>query len=151
MTIKEFKFGWRFTDEKYALFSDNELSEIEVIPPHTVISIWNKICDNEILPKSSYVKYIISREMPVLIADCGWGEVTSEKKTASILTKFFVKNGVVNITILYDNKNAINVPVNLFCKKWSDFCYPSDTICIKYGINTLLYYEDIIYMPKSKT
>lgn len=151
MTVKEFKLGWRFTDEKYALFSDDELSKIEIIPPHIAASIWNRICDDEILSKSSYVTHIVSREMPVLIADCGWGDEIAEQQTAAVLTKFFAEHGAVDITILYDSKNAINVPAELFCEKWSDFCYPSDTLCIKYGLNTLLYYEDIIYMPTSDT
>lgn len=39
MTVKEFKFGWRFTDEKYALFSQDELSQIEIIMPQTAASL----------------------------------------------------------------------------------------------------------------
>lgn len=56
MDIKEFKYAWRYTSENYALFSPKQLSEMNVVNENKAVKIWNSICDNEILQKSSYVQ-----------------------------------------------------------------------------------------------
>lgn len=146
MDIEEFKCGYRFTDEKYSVFSRNELSNIEIILSEKVKKNWCEICDNDVIEKSSFINKIVSKEMPVLISDCGWGDSEKEKITEDILNKFFDINSADVITVFYDCETAINVLGSLFCTRWTDFCYPSDVLLIKKDKKVLLYYEDIIYI-----
>lgn len=78
MDIKDFKYGWRFAEEKYSLFSNEELSKIKIINQHKIREFWDKYCDNEKLERCSFIKKIIEHKMKVLIDDCGWGD--SEKE-----------------------------------------------------------------------
>ena len=69
MDIKEFKYAWRYTSENYALFSPKQLSEMNVVNENKAVEIWNSICDNEILQKSSYVQMMIDHKLTVFIGD----------------------------------------------------------------------------------
>ncbi len=73
MNIKDFSYGCRFTDEKYAIFSEKELSEINVLTEEEAKNSWYKYCDNEILELSYFVKDIVAYKLPFLTNDCGWG------------------------------------------------------------------------------
>ena len=73
MNIKDFSYGFRFTKEDYAIFSEKELSEIKVLSKEETKKIWYSYCDKEYLPQSYFVKDIIQHKMPILINDCGWG------------------------------------------------------------------------------
>lgn len=146
MNIKNFKFGWRFTEEKYSLFSEKELSEIKIIDKTQIQNFWDENLDNEIIEKCSFIKKIISHEIPVLINDCGWGNNEKIEQTKESLKRYLNINLSDCVKIYYDNENAIEVSGSLFIEKWDDFCYPSDSLIIKYNEKMLLYYEDIIYI-----
>lgn len=147
--IREFPFGCRYTDEKYALFSDEELSKISVLNEDEAIRIWDFFCDNEVLEMSSFVKKLVSKELEVLIADCGWGE-GGEEKTRDILAEYLKNRQVEKVDVLYYRKVAIRVDAELFVSKWDDFCYPSDVLLISLGDHALLYYEDVVYTEIDK-
>lgn len=141
--IKDFRYGWRFTDEKYALFSDEELSEMSIISKDEASKIWNTICDNRILQKSKYIKKLVEHQLEVLISDCGWNDEDGELKTKSILENEL--NVQDTITVLYNYESALEIQKKLFLEKWSDFCYPDDVLFIVSGNIVLLYNEDTIY------
>ena len=145
MDIKDFKYGFRYTNKDYALFSLDELSKIEVINSNEVRMIWDQICDDEVIERCSFIKKIILHELPVFIEDCGWGNDLYENKTKNLLLKYFNGSCDDKITLYYDCESAISVSKFLFCNRWSDFCYPSDSLLIKYDNEMLFYYEDIIY------
>ena len=71
MEIKKFKYGWRFTDEKYALFSEKELSQIKVLSDEEASDIWYSYCDNKLLPLSSFVIKKGFDKLPLITNDCG--------------------------------------------------------------------------------
>lgn len=146
MNIKDFKYAWRYTDSNYALFSSDELSKMNVLLENESSELWDKICDSKIFQKSSYIKKIIDKNIPVYVSDCGWGDEL-EKITQNKLINFFKENGIDKIYLLYDRISALNVSSDLFCNKWSDFCYPSDSILILNDLKLLIYYEDILYGP----
>lgn len=145
LSIKNFKYYWRFSDEKYAVLTEEELSLISVVSKDDAKKKWINICKEEIFQKSIYIKDIIQGSAPVLINDCFWGE--DEDITKEKLLDFFDINGTDEIEIYYDCENGLSVPVNLFCERWSDFCYPSDLILIILPSIMIVYYEDIIYGP----
>lgn len=146
MNIKNFKYAWRYTDSNYSLFSSDELSKMNVLLENESSELWDKVCDSEIFQKSSYIKKIIDKNIPVYVSDCGWGDEL-EKITQNKLINFFKENGINEIYLLYDRISALNVSSDLFCNKWSDFCYPSDSILILNYSKLLIYYEDILYGP----
>ena len=55
--------------------------------------------------------------------------------------------GANKVSIYYDNETALNVSLNVFCTRWSDFCYPSDLNLIIASSVMIVYYEDILYGP----
>ena len=142
MDIKEFKYAWRYTSENYALFSPKQLSEMNVVNENKAVEIWNSICDNEILQKSSYVQMMIDHKLTVFIGDCGWGDESMERVTQQKLMSLFEKSISDKVTLLYDHTSAISITASIFCEKWSDFCYPSDVLLIVNNNIVLLYYED---------
>ena len=145
MKIKDFKCGWRFTDENYALFSEKELSEMEVISKETASTIWYSYCDNELLPMSSFITTKGLNELQPLSRDCGWGDMKAEYSTKLLFETTMKKYIDGYINICYDSESALKVSTRLFCDKWSDFCYPSDYLIIDCGERALLYYEDLLY------
>lgn len=145
MVIKDFKYGWRFTEDKYAVFSDDELSEISVISNDEAKREWLLICSEEIFQKSVYIKDIINRTAPVLIKNCFWGD--NENYTKGKLLSFFNELGANKVSIYYDDETALQVSSSVFCTRWSDFCYPSDLNLIITPSVMIVYYEDIIYGP----
>ena len=147
MDIKEFKYAWRYTSENYALFSPKQLSEMNVVNENKAVEIWNSICDNEILQKSSYVQMMIDNKLTVFIGDCGWGDESMERVTQQKLMSLFEKSISDKVTLLYDHTSAISITASIFCEKWSDFCYPSDVLLIVNNNIVLLYYEDTLYGP----
>ena len=90
MNIKYFKYAWRYTDQSYALFSENELSEMKVISGNYASQLWDKICDSKFLEESSYIKDLLNKTPTVYISDCGWGE-SLEETTKYKLMDFFIK------------------------------------------------------------
>lgn len=140
--IKDFKYGWRFTDDNYALFTDDELSKISVISADQAGLFWDDICDKKILQESKWIKRVIDRSLPVLIGDCGWGDDDKESVTRNKLIELLENK---QLTILYDSQTALSVECDLFRNKWSDFCYPSDAVIIIQDNNIIMYYEDTIY------
>ena len=145
MNIKEFKCGFRFTDEKYAVLSEKELSEMSIIPYEIAKKEWVHICETETFQMSKYIKDIINHTAPVLIKDCFWGD--DENYTQEKLLAFFNEIDADEIAIYYDSETALNVSSNVFCARWSDFCYPSDLNLIITSSVMIVYYEDIIYGP----
>lgn len=144
MDIKDFEYGCRFTDEKFALFSDEQLSEMKVLSKEEASNIWYSYCDNEILPLSYFIKDGL-RKLPILTKDCGWGDEKEEIDTKLLLETEMGRYIDGYINVCYDDENALNVSTRLFCDKWSDFCYPSDYLIIDCGDRALLYYEDWIF------
>ena len=145
MKIKKFKYSWRFTDEKYALFSEKELSQIKVLSYEEASDIWYSYCDNKLLPLSSFVIKKGFDKLPLITNDCGWGDEEAENRTKKLFEKEMKQKIDRYINVCYDDETALNVSTRLFCDKWSDFCYPSDYLVIDYGDRALLYYEDLIY------
>lgn len=145
MSIEDFKYYWRFSDEKYAVLSKQELSTISVISKDEVEKEWIRICEKEIFQESAYINDIVHHSAPVLIKDCQWGE--NEDKTREAFEIFFSELNVDKILIYYDCENGLQLPINLFCTKWSDFCYPSDLVLILLPSVMIVYYEDIVYGP----
>lgn len=147
MDIKDFSFGCRFTDEKFAMFSESELSEMEVLSKEEADSIWSEYCDNDAIPLSSFaVNGKGLGNLTVLIEDCGWGDEVSERETTLLLKSSLEKSINGCVYVCYYRKEAVKVTVNLFCERWFDFCYPSDYLLIHYGERALLYYEDCIFL-----
>ncbi len=149
MLIKDFHYGFRFTDKNYSLFSSDELSQIEVISKEKANAIWNTICDSEIFQKSSYIKKILNKQIPPILGNSGWGECDIENKTKGIFADIFNAQKSEPLYVLYHYSTALAVSVELFCDKWSDFCYPSDSILLLCGEIVVIYYEDAIYGPIS--
>lgn len=89
MDIKEFKYAWRYTDERYALFSSDELSKMQIISGNDAINKWDNICDSETFQTSSYINKIINGAIPVYIGDYGWGNL--ESQTEKELLKLFIE------------------------------------------------------------
>lgn len=147
MDIKKFKFSWRYTDEKYALFTSNELLQMGVVSEKESARKWDEICDNRIFQKSSYIKLLINQKLPVFISDAGWGEMQYEYNTKEQLLELFSKYEDKDLFLLYDRHTGLKVSKELFCNKWSDFCYPSDANLILFYKKILIYYEDSIYGP----
>ena len=145
MNIKEFKYGFRFTDEKYALLSEKELLEMSIMPSDITIKEWMYICKEEVFQKSKYIKDIVNHTAPILIEDCFWGG--DETHTKEKLVSFFNKINASKVSVYYDNETALNISINVFCSHWSDFCYPSDLNLIIASSVMIVYYEDIIYGP----
>lgn len=145
MSIEDFKYYWRFSDEKYALLSEQELSTINVISKDEVKKEWLRICKKEIFQKSVYINDIIHHTAPIFMKDCQWGE--NEDSTREAFESFFRKFNVDKISIYYDCENGLQLPTNVFLTRWSDFCYPSDLILIILPSMMIVYYEDIVYGP----
>ena len=147
MEVKDFEYGFRFTDENYALFSDRELSEMKVVSEGEASILWCSYCDNKVIPLCSFaVKDEGLATLLLLCADCGWGEEKSEKETTVFLKETLKQYGEGDIFVCYSEKEALRVSTELFCDKWSDFCYPSDYLIIDCGNKGLLYYEDRLYL-----
>ncbi|MBO4696769.1 MAG: hypothetical protein J5643_05765 [Lachnospiraceae bacterium] len=146
MEIKDFLFGFRFTDENYALFSDSELAEMEVLSEEEAESVWRSYCDKNAIPLCSFaVQEGGLGALPVLIEDCGWGDMQAERETAQILKAALKQNLNGKVYVCYYSRVAVKVTAELFCDRWSDFCYPSDYLLIHFGERALLYYEDIVF------
>lgn len=145
MSVEDFKYYWRFSDEKYAVLSEQELSTISVISKDEVEKEWIRICEKEIFQESAYINDIVHHSAPVLIKDCQWGK--NEDKTREAFETFFSELNVDKILVYYDCENGLQLPINLFCTKWSDFCYPSDLVLILLPSVMIVYYEDIVYGP----
>lgn len=149
MNIKDFIFGERFTNEDFALFSENELSKIEVISEKDASDIWYNYCDNEILSESSFVVKTGLGKLQVIAEDCGWGNEKDENDTRILFESVLSECIDENINICYFSDSALRVSARLFCEKWTDFCYPSDCLIIDHGEKALLYYEDhLFYLDK---
>lgn len=143
MSIEDFKYYCRFSDEKYAVLSEQELSAISVIPKDEVKKSWMQICGKEIFQESIYINDIIHHTAPVFIKDCQWGE--NEDRTREAFEAFFSELNVDKISIYYDCENGLQLPINVFCTRWSDFCYPSDLVLIILPSVMIVYYEDVVY------
>lgn len=85
--MKNFKYNYRFTNDGYSLFSEKELAKIEVVSPKQIYEYWHETFDNDILEKCSFIKKIVSHDMPILINDCGWGDDKKIKKAREVLKK----------------------------------------------------------------
>ena len=145
MNIKDFIFGERFTNEDFALFSETELSKIEVISKKEASNIWCNYCDDEILSKSSFVVKTGLGKLSLIAKDCGWGDEKGENDTRILFERVLSKRIDEHINICYFSDCSLRVSTRLFCEKWSDFCYPSDCLIIDYGEKAILYYEDRLY------
>lgn len=150
MNINDFSYGCRFTDEKYAIFSEKELSEIKILTEEEAKNSWYKYCDNEILELSYFVKDIVARKLPFLLNDCSWGDELGETKTKQLLKTELRQYEDGYINVCYESKKALRVSTKLFCDRWNDFCYPSDSLILDLGDRALLYYEDLIYYLEKK-
>lgn len=143
--IKDFLFGERFTNKDFAIFSETELPEMKVLSEKEASNIWYDYCDDEILPKSSFVTKTGLGNLQLVTKDCGWGDEKEENDTRMLLESMLSKYIDGQINVCYYSDCALRVSTKLFCKKWSDFCYPSDYLIIDCGDRALLYYEDLIY------
>ena len=85
MDVKEFFSEPWFWDKHYEVFSEEELSQIEVLSEEETHTIWYEYCDNETLAYCWFVKKIVNQTLPYLCFDCGWGEDETEKKTGRML------------------------------------------------------------------
>ncbi len=150
MNINDISYGCRFTDEKYAIFSEKELSEIKVLTEEEAKNSWYKYCDNEILELSYFVKDIVAHKLHFLINDCSWGDELGETKTKQLLKTELRQYEDGYINVCYESKKALRVSTKLFCDRWNDFCYPSDSLILDLGDRALLYYEDLIYYLEKK-
>ena len=63
MDIRDFCYAERFTDENYALFSEEELAEIEVLSAEETSGIWYSYCDKKELTRSLFVIKIVSHNL----------------------------------------------------------------------------------------
>ena len=88
MSIEDFKYYWRFSDEKYAVLSKQELSTISVISKDEVEKEWIRICEKEIFQESAYINDIVHHSAPVLIKDCQWERM--KIKPEKLLKHFLV-------------------------------------------------------------
>lgn len=109
MSIEDFKYYWRFSDEKYAVLSKQELSTISVISKDEVEKEWIRICEKEIFQESAYINDIVHHSAPVLIKDCQWGE--NEDKTREAFETFFSELNVDKILIYYDCENGLQLGI----------------------------------------
>ena len=146
MGLNDFKYAWRFTDINYAVFSERELSDIQIISAEKAYKIWDSVCDHSIFQKCSFIQKIVSKSMPTFIGDCGWGDDNKEAHTRKMLEDLFAKEKVDSLMALYDCKTAIEISSNLFTNRWTDFCYPTDSVVLIFGHQCLLYYEDTLYI-----
>ena len=150
MNINNFKYSWRFIDERYAKFSDIELSDIEVLSAKITYQNWKKIIHNKskVFEESEYINLILDKKIPMFIYDCVWEDNQRECCTSKILSEYLCDDLLsLNIKLLYDYHSGLEINSKLFCEKWSDFCYPSDSILIICDSWLLIYYEDVIYGP----
>lgn len=85
MDAREFFSNPWFWDKHYEVFSEEELSQIEVLSEEETHTIWYEYCDNETLAYCWFVKKIVDHTLPLLCVDCGWGEDETEKKTGHML------------------------------------------------------------------
>ena len=152
MDIRDFCYAERFTDENYALFSEEELAEIEVLSAEDTAEIWYDYCDKKELNRSLFVIEIVAHTLPILTVDCGWGDEKGEEDTRQLLKGTLHEQLDGKINICYDSETALRVPVWLFCKRWSDFCYAYDNyVLLDLGENALLYYdEDMLYFLEKR-
>lgn len=152
MDIRDFCYSERFTDENYALFSEEELAEIEVLSAEETSGIWYSYCDKKELTRSLFVIKIVSHTLPILTVDCGWGDEKGEDDTRQLLKRTLREHLDGKINICYDSETALRVPVWLFCERWSDFCYAYDYyVLLDLGERALLYYdEDMMYFLEKR-
>ena len=140
-----FPYGVRFTDENYAMFTSEELSRMSILPEEEARSVWRERCDSEVSQYPAFVAGLNLREFPVLIGDCGWGDAAAEAETKNTWETLWQTSEEDSIVVLYDCNTALRVAKDVFCNRWSDFCYPSDIFLLVSGEMTALYYEDIVY------
>ena len=151
MDIKDFEYGFRFTDENYALFSEEELSEMEVLSDEEAESLWSKYCDNEVIPLCSFaVEGEGLGDLSMVIPDCGWGDEEAEPKTTRLFQSVLEPGPDGCVYVCYLKNKALKVSAELFCNKWSDFCYPSDYWIVHFGERALLYYEDCVFFLEQR-
>lgn len=154
MDVKEFFSEPWFWDKHYEVFSEEELSQIEVLSEEETHTIWYEYCDNETLAYCWFVKKIVDHTLPLLCVDCGWGEDETEKKTGHMLREELEKQLDGTVSICYTDTRGVRVPVRLFCDKWYEFCFLAiyDDILLDLGENALLYYEtDHLYILEKRT
>ena len=140
---KEFEYGVRFTDEQFALFTEEELSMMRILSKAEAQACWKEKCDREKLDYASFVSKIPLRNLPLLIDDCRWGDEAGETSTEHSMEELFIVSDTV--LILYNSNTALQVQKSLLCSKWSDFCYPSDIVILVNGEKVFLYYEDMLF------
>jgi len=140
-----FSYAWRLTDEKYMKLSREEIKLVSVIQPNESVLFWNE----KIINKIAYfpINKIYKNNQKV-IANCGWGDESSENITRKLLQEMF--GNVNNFRFYWDQNNSIMVNSKLFIKYWSDFCYPSDWGNIIYisPQDIYIYHEDILLKGK---
>lgn len=142
MSIYESPYAWRFTDEKYALLSERELSALTILPETEAHTLWDRMIHVPVFYESPYIKAVVTRSIPVMISDCGWGNIRQEGVTGNTLAELLTEG---QIKLFYSRDHALIIPVKLFLDRWSDFCYPDDANVILAGNRFLIYYEDVLY------
>lgn len=135
---EDFMFGCRFTEEKYALFSPEELAQMSVLSEEEAGALWDARCNNMVLERCTF------DNRTVFIADCGWGDAKAEAETKRIYEEFLQDGS--DVLVLYYYGIGLRSSKKVFCDRWSDFCYPSDVLLMICGDKNILYYEDEVFL-----
>ena len=141
----DFPYIYRFNDANYNKLPKEDLLKITLVNNEESSSLWEK----HMKDSSTHFKMIdIKRErLEKTINDCGWGDKSKEEETRKIFKEMTDEN--TNVAIFWSKHYAVRTTWGIFCKYWSDFCYPSDDgNIIIYDNNIIIYDEDKLYKMK---
>lgn len=114
-TLSNFPLKWRWTDEKYCILADDELTKIIPLHPESARYVWEKSLT--FIDKNSEFT-----ANPLLFSNIE--KINSHNSEfVQLWLSERMSNG--NITISWQPEIAAKTTTELFIKYWSEFCYAS--------------------------
>lgn len=149
--VSLFGMKWRFTEKKYNLLPQIDLTQIKILSEDSSKNFWNKnISDKYMHYKLLDINVRLKKE--VILKDCGWGDKETESQTKIYLERLNISNDE-KVLFFWDSKTSVETTWGILLKYWTDFCYPSDdgNIIIINNADDYLVYEEDILLKIAKT
>jgi hypothetical protein len=112
MNIREFPLAWRWTDSRYAVFSEVELSQLE--------------------PLGNQEAQIVFKRLRHFSPEPGLTH-PADASDESVRAWLRERHGDLTdvVTVSWSPNCALHASWQIFCDRWSDFCYPgSDDVAV---------------------
>jgi hypothetical protein len=118
-TLDQFPLKWRWTEEKYTVLPPDDLAQIRPLAEEKAAGLWQHCADW--ISRNSWEEGLSPEHFTDVQRINAEGEGEPARKRLRELSPAEEEQ----IIVRWDNRTAVVTKWGVFCRWWSDFCYPA--------------------------